>query len=374
MASSSSLLIELSTAAARRPSLAGRRQDTALSDSDSPGSCPRILSRRAWLPGRGAARRGARLLAMAALAWRGGAGILLAALLAPIPGSPALAATVPDLYEAVQPLGTSQDAAFVEALKTVAVRVSGQRDAPARLGAALNSPRQYVQRFGQTADGLLQVRFDDVSIDRLLTRAGLPIWGHERPGILVLLDIEADEAVRNRIAGVARERGLPLKWPVMDAQIQVTDEPSLLRQAAARYGANATLRGRAQGGMVHWTLLSADGETDTRGGWDEGVHLAADTFARVFAVSGSALDSVTVEVSGIVGLDAYAATLNYLEGMTLVRSVALEQVTGDTMRFRLTVRGNASTLRRAIALDDKLVPQGAQASASAAGLAFRYRP
>lgn len=299
-------------------------------------------------------------------------GMLLATAFVSAPGSSARAATVPDLYEAMQPLGTSQDAAFVEALKSVVVRVSGQRDAPAHLGAALNAPRQYVQRFGQTSDGFLQVRFDDVSIDRLLTRAGLPIWGHERPAILVLLDIEADEDVRSRIAAVARERGLPLKWPVMDAQIQAADDPAVLRQAAARYGANATLRGRVQGGTVLWTLLSADGESDARGGWDEGVHLAADVFARVFAVSGSALDSVTVEVSGIVGLDAYASTLNYLEGMTLVRSVALEQVMGDTMRFRLMVRGGASTLRRAIALDDKLVPQGG--AASAASLAFRYRP
>ncbi|AMN46309.1 hypothetical protein ACG33_04140 [Steroidobacter denitrificans] len=299
-------------------------------------------------------------------------GILPAALLAPMSGSPAWAATVPDLYEAVQPLGTSHDAAFVEALKSVVVRVSGQRDAPERLGAALNSARQHVQRFGQTSEGLLQVRFDAISIDRLLTQAGLPIWGHERPAILVLLDIETDEAVRQRIAGVARERGLPLRWPLMDTPM--TNDPVLLRQAAARYGANATLRGHVRGGLVHWTLLSAEGESDASGGWDEGVHLAADTFARVFAVSGSALDSVTVEVSGIAGLDAYAATLNYLEGMTLVRSVALEQVVGDTMRFRLLVRGGAATLRRAIALDDRLVPQGMPAPTPATSLAFRYRP
>src|SRR5690606_27276670 len=115
-----------------------------------------------------------------------------------------------------------------------------------------------------------------------------------------------------------------------------------LLQTAAGYGANAALVGRAQGGAMHWTLVSSEGTAQAVGGLADGVHLAADTFARIFAVSGSSLDSVMVEVSGISDLNAYAQTLNYLEGMTLVRDVALEQVSGDTMRFRLAVRGGAT--------------------------------
>ena len=88
------------------------------------------------------------------------------------------------------------------------------------------------------------------------------------------------------------------------------------------------LLGRARGGVIQWTLLSNDGAAQASGGLDDGVHLAADTFARVFAASGSSLGSVIVEVAGISDLNAYAATLNYLEGMTLVRGVALEQVIG----------------------------------------------
>jgi hypothetical protein len=63
-----------------------------------------------------------------------------------------------------------------------------------------------------------------------------------------------------------------------------------------------------------------------------------------------------VDVAGIRDLDDYASTVNYLEGMTLVRSVAVEQVSGETMRFQLAVRGDATTFRRALALDNKLVP------------------
>lgn len=307
---------------------------------------------------------------------------LLPALLA---AAAAQAVTVPDLYETSQLVEGSRDAAFGEALKTVLVRVSGQRDAAVRVGE-VSDPRKYVQRFGFTADNVLQVGFDSASIDQLLSQAGLPIWGRERPATVVMFGVEeggawrwltADTPAHEReaIAKVARQRGLPLKWPVMDAQERAeasSDSPGLLR-AAARYGANAVLLGRARGAVVQWTLLSDEGAAQASGGLDDGVHLAADTFARVFAASGSSLGSVIVEVAGISDLNAYAATLNYLEGMTLVRGVALEQVTGERMRFRLAVRGDAATLRRAIALDQRLLPQDA-ADGATDRLAFRYQP
>ncbi|HET9445594.1 MAG TPA: DUF2066 domain-containing protein [Steroidobacteraceae bacterium] len=298
----------------------------------------------------------------------------------------ARAVTVPNLYETAQPVDGSRDAAFVEALKTVLVRVSGQRDAALRVGE-ISDPRKYVQRFGFTAGNVLEVGFDAASVDQLLSNAGLPIWGRERPATVVMFGVEdggawrwlaADTPAREReaIEKNARERGLPLKWPVMDAQERSeasSNSPGLM-QAASRYGADAVLLGRARGGTVQWTLLSNEGAAQASGGLDDGVHLAADTFARVFAASGSSLGSVIVEVAGISDLNAYAATLNYLEGMTLVRGVALEQVTGDRMRFKLAVRGDAATLRRAIALDHRLVPTDAADGAAADRLAFRYQP
>lgn len=297
---------------------------------------------------------------------------------------PVGAVTLEALYETDQPvLNNSRDAAFVEALKTVVVRVSGHRDAPAKLGSSLNDPRKYVQRFGFTADNVLQVGFDSVSVDKMLQEAGLPIWGRERPATLVLLNVIDPSGYSYWISGdqpntqkdvlerVARDRGLPLKWPAVAPQ--GVDETTAL-QEAERYGANAVLLGRAQGGVVRWTVVSSEGSSQVSGGMDEGVHLAADTFARVFAASGSSLGNVVLEVSGIGDLDAYASTLNYLEGMTLVRAVALEQVAGDTMRFKLAVRGDAATLRRAIALDSRLVSQDDGAAPAGERLSFRYRP
>jgi hypothetical protein len=310
--------------------------------------------------------------------------------------SPALvnAVVVEDLYETAQPVGSSQEAAFAEALRTVVVKVSGQRDAPARLGSALANPRQFVQRYGVTEDDVLQVGFDDVSIDRLLMEAGLPIWGRERPAVLVVLSLneagggwasaEVSPLDKERIEKAAHSRGLPLHWGTLDSQdLNLLDMgvggSSALVQIAARNGANAVLAGRgSRDGGLQWILATIDGVSQTSGSLEEGVHLAADTFAKVFGAVGTSLSEVHVDVSGIANLDAYARTLNYLEQMTLVRSIAVEQVSGDTLRLRLAVRGDAETLQRAIALDHRLVPLDAGADPATTGaanrLALRYQP
>jgi hypothetical protein len=302
----------------------------------------------------------------------------------------AVAVTVENLYQAAQPVSGSQDSAFVEALKVVAIRVSGRRDAPERLGSALGNARQYVQRYGITEDNVLQVGFDDVSVDRLLMEAGLPIWGRERPQTLVALNLDdlggvwlsADlpPADKERLSAAARERGLPLQWGALDSH----DENILsmgdgaagsLLQIAQRNGANAILVGRGnRAGAMRWILATADGVTQSVGTFEDAVHSTADAFARVFAAEGAALTRVRVEVSGLSDLDAYASTLNYLEGMTLVRSVAVQRVAGDTMLFELAVRGSASTLERAIALDPRLVSRRSEQGESAADrLSFRYQ-
>lgn len=290
----------------------------------------------------------------------------------------AQAVNIPDLYEITLPIQGSRESAFPEALKMVAVRVSGRRDAAARLGEAANNARRYVQRFSFTVDNRLQVAFDTQSVDRLLGQAGLPIWGRERPATLVLLNAPVGDAgttwldemiavpEREAMTRTAKERGAPLVWPTLDAQDRsalaaATNAPADLLGLAARHNANAVLvgHGRRQtgGGLsVQWTLVSNNGSAETTGSIEEGVHLIADTFGRVYGTSGATLDSVSVEVLGIRGLDDYAATMSYLEGMTLVRGIAVEQVAGESMRFQLSVRGDVNSLRRALALDHTLVP------------------
>jgi hypothetical protein len=57
-----------------------------------------------------------------------------------------------------------------------------------------------------------------------------------------------------------------------------------------------------------------------------------------------------VSIGGIHNLDAYASAMSYLQGLTVVLNVAVEQMGADAMRLRVAVRGDANTLRRAVEL------------------------
>ena len=69
--------------------------------------------------------------------------------------------------------------------------------------------------------------------------------------------------------------------------------------------------------------------SDWLGTVGEGVQGAADQFVRVFAVGNDATATdVSITVSGIADLAAYARVTDYLESMALIGDVAVEQLDG----------------------------------------------
>ncbi|MET0986380.1 MAG: DUF2066 domain-containing protein [Steroidobacteraceae bacterium] len=300
----------------------------------------------------------------------------------------AVAATVDNLYITTVTVSDRSDAgrerAFVQALGDVAIRVSGARDAPARLGAAAGSAKRYVQRFGYLAEDQLQVGFDPRAVDGLLANAGLSIWGRERPTTLVWLQADdgtgARRMVSNATPGPERDgllraatlRGLPLMWPTPSSSLGsvLAHQPSAAELDAERerLGVDALLIGYARSSpqappTVRWQFVFDGQAHDAAGTVESGVDLAADSFAKMFAAASGSMVDLSVEVDGITNLDAYAQTLNYLEGLTLVRSVGVTEVRGETVQFRVVSRGDAETLRRAFSLDNRLTPQSLEQSA-----------
>ena len=75
-------------------------------------------------------------------------------------------------------------------------------------------------------------------------------------------------------------------------------------------GAEGALIGRASNATgdagVRWTYLFQDRSSEFSGGPCEGVNRAADTYAGIFAVSGS-LAPVDIEVTGVSDLKAICA-------------------------------------------------------------------
>jgi len=256
------------------------------------------------------------------------------------------------LYEVSVPLQGTTEAdratAMAEALKAVAVRASGRREAadhPAISGA---SPAKYLQRYSTTADRKLKVGFDRGSIEKLLQQAGLPLWPAERP----LTVVSAPVTDPTEVEAAAEWRGLPIAWSIGEA-------------TAISSGARATLTGVPSGADFAWTFTHDGRTAQARGSAQAGIHLAADTLAARYApASTRSSSSLSLRIGGMDDLADYAGLLEYLRSLSLVRDVEVESLDGAVVRLRMVVRGDRELLGRIAALDGRLQP-GAAADAGA---------
>lgn len=371
---------------------------------------------------------GLRALALVALTFLVGAGGLFA--------KPAAAVEATGLYRVTLPVADrspeARDAAFVQAFTQVLVKVSGSSGIAdqAPIQQALKNPAAYVQQFAylqpaaqgasgaasaDTAAGLdLQVRFDPVAIDRLLTSNGLPLWGRERPLVIFWLGVsrgngqrfilgsDGDSShpqARQAAEQAAQARGLPIFLPLMDLQDQGAVSFSDLgggfmgpvRQASARYEANAILAGvvRPAGGQwsgrwqlafrsqtQQWTSSGAS-EAEALAG---GINGAADRLASMLAVSGSAAtgQALFVQVDGVHDAATFARIEHLLGKLTPIRTAQLVSVDGGQAVFRVVPRGQAGDVARNLGLVSWL--QALQSSGAATAtdggqtLYFRYNP
>ncbi len=333
--------------------------------------------------------------------------LLLFVLLAVLP-PPAPAARLADLYaaEVVVPGRAAADrqAALREALNEVLLRLLGSTDllqepAVRKLsGQAQRYVEQYSYRRGQPGQPdaepplLLRVRFDGVALTRALRAAGLPVWGQERPDVLVwlavddgrrryLLSEQSQARAAQALRRAARRRGLPLVLPLMDLedrrQVRFADvwggflEP--VQQASQRYRAQVLLIGRlhrtASGGWQgRWTLLQAGAGPQ---GWESrgaglqqsveaGLGESAELLALRYAVRAgpSSGASGLLRVSGVETLADYARVQKYLESLSPVEAAQLQRVEGDSAEFGLRLNGARRSLQQVIAIGRVLAPAG----------------
>jgi len=315
---------------------------------------------------------------------------------------PATAVTVPRLYEATVPLTEKsergQSEALQEAMREVLVRVTGQRDAayePA-LAPLVSDARRYVQQFRVVGTNQFFAGFDGAKLERLIVDAGQPLWGHERPATLVCLELldgagrpladgRSTSTLTGAIERAATLRGLPVVWPSGACPRDPADPTGSSgegsRALAQEYAADAVLLGRASSSTagswrVRWTLTYGGERSEWSGPPEEGPHGAADAFAGVFAAGSAQGDmAITISVSGVNSLSAYAQVTDYLESLTLIHTLVVEELSGETVVYRAEVRGDVSRLARAIDLGNRLVSSQPGADpALAAALSYRFRP
>lgn len=308
-------------------------------------------------------------------------------------GAAVQAATVNGLYDGTVRIKDRSEAtrntAFAAALAVVLTKISGRSDAPSRVPAAAKNAARYVQRFSYLANGQLEVGFDSTAVNTLLEQAGLPLWDRERPNTLVVYP-QALQGLRE--ANMATEqtaklRGVPIVWANSETseQLPLNNLPQL-QELARRYDAAAVLIARLGPGEVsaanlRWLMVFNGSTQELAGSAEVGPNLAAEVLGRYYSTTSKESMRLFMAVAGVDNLDAYAKTMSYLNGLLMVRAVAVESLQGDVLRVRLEVRGNQESLRRTLALDQRLIEAAAVDAAtatptgdSATTLTYRYRP
>ncbi|MVV50847.1 DUF2066 domain-containing protein [Pseudomonas sp. PB120] len=289
------------------------------------------------------------------------------------------AETVKGLYQVREPVSSQtqeeRDQATQRALDTLVLRLTGDPKAAQSpgLAAVRKDPQQIISQYGFDAGPpqVLKVDFDPATTEQALRRAGLSLWGANRPSILgwwlndsaegssLVGDGQASAAPLRR---AAQHRGLPLRLPLADLSEQlVATAPNLegteatpLRAASERYNADALLAVHAheEGGQwqAKWHLWLGDQkEAGSVQGADQAavadaVMLAvSERLAPRFVVKAGASGEQLLEVQGM-NLEHYAALGRLLEPF----GVRLQSVDGDRILYR--VNGSAEQLRAQLSL------------------------
>jgi uncharacterized protein len=224
----------------------------------------------------------------------------------------------------------------------------------------------------------ININFSRNLIDRLLTDAAIPVWDSNRPSVMVWMVVQNDIGERNILSQdanpeivalmqqFARERGIPLLFPLLDFEdrqnlnqdgLWALDTQAIIR-ASVRYGADSILAGRLHlansGELVGlWQFLFRDQEqvfdsfdTDLKNyiyaPLDRVTNQLASHFAIVKSTSGQ--QKVRLRVDGIRNLAAYADLLFYLQGLGLVDSVFTSTLDGESLELELTLLGTQQQL------------------------------
>ncbi len=316
----------------------------------------------------------------------------------------ALAVRVTTLYQGVLPVA-SQSAAernqlASEALQQVLIKVSGNNNILNRpeIKDHLSAASTFMQEFSyasapnlpdRTKPYLLQLNFDPDGINKLLRDAGAPIWGQNRPLLLIWLAYETkDHPVEiigadspNPLSVIVKQntdrRGVPVLFPAMDVQdleqVSANDVVTInlpkLTAAAKRYGSDAILAGQIQqnatGYTTQWKLIMGNDQW----GWtitgktlpDIMAAMAdhvADTLAGRYAtvITNTVQSNFTMKITGVAEAEDFVQVMNYIKHLTPVSDVELEQISGSDMLLSVSLRGSQESFTQALSVGQKLTP------------------
>ena len=307
----------------------------------------------------------------------------------------ASAASVEDLYSVIVKADEEAEdprlAATQAAMAGLLVRLTGERGVASDplVLPLIESAERFVEQWGYATAEDVVVTFDGEAVEAQMRRLNLPLWGTERPLTLAwvvfdsgrgqrsIVGVAAEEEdaegpdpvafLRDMIEETAAERGVPLLLPLLDAEdlaaLSVADVwggfNDQIERASQRYGADAILVGRlrASGNAIaaRWSLITGDSFAERRGTVRDGIDWLADTYAAQYAVTGGA-QLRRILVSDIRSFDDYGRVMAFMEQLSLVESLAVEELAEDTLLLSMRVRGREEVWQRPMTLGNVLRP------------------
>ncbi|MCU7960349.1 MAG: DUF2066 domain-containing protein [gamma proteobacterium symbiont of Bathyaustriella thionipta] len=326
-----------------------------------------------------------------------------------------------DLYSASAPLQqddkAGQDAAIQQAFSRVLLKVSGDRHAAADKAlkhAAADLVQQYQRRLddAEPPQSSLWVQFNEAGVNDLLRANGYTVWGQPRPEALLWVGLQqaddrrlisADESkeLLAEVRQVARERGLPLIFPLMDLQDRAAlkashlwgDFEQSIREASDRYDTALVLTVRIheqdrKRWQASWAAYSAhdsshfESEAVSAGkALALGLNQFIDTLVRQSAVPVGRADTqqLRVRISNINNFSDYENVRQYLQQTGLVGQISPLRLAADEVEYSLRLNAPESTFKQRLSLDNVLeaaptvvINPGAANAGAVSILEFRY--
>ncbi len=307
--------------------------------------------------------------------------------------------------------------AYQVAFRRMILKVTGNERwlESARIRAAAGNAGDFVQAFAYTTEETagrvagqrhLEVQFSAPLINQLLAAENIPVWGGNRPSVLIwmalqdaagqrsLLNSETGAEIIDYMRRFGEERGLPIIFPLLDLQdrrnlsvdaIWAQDELAI-QAASSRYDPDSILAGRllftATGELVGLWQFQFEDETQTFDGFDSELESYLEQpltritsqLAGHFALvpGGRSEQSVRLRVDGVRDFSDYSALLEYVRGIGLVRAADIVSVDGERLELRLDLQGGADQLFDLIALDRDLLPTDSGESVDSPLLHYRW--
>lgn len=314
------------------------------------------------------------------------------------------AAQVSSLYSSVVQVPASLDdqqlldRAFYQAIDDVLVRVSGQESdlSDNILRQAHRSAASWVAQHsvkdvlaGEETAKEVNVTFYKESVDRFLFTQGLPVWGNDRPSILVWM-IDDSSGTRQMLGtkrpsrelsvffDKAKHYGLPVYAPLVDDEDRRTLNSSALwgffegdiLSASQRYQTDVVLALRMseyRGDAVAEAMLLSPNQASrmvsaTRGSKDAAIsdvlmRLSAILSDRYASTKMSAPSDIHVKVNGVHDYRAMASLKKYLASIGVVQQIQLASIVDGQVEFNVVLNGTTDKFRNSVALNSMLVPK-----------------